>query len=116
MKPQSAKAKGRRLQQWVRDLILSNHRSLEEDDVRSTSMGAGGEDVLLSPAARALLPVSIECKSMASMAFYKWMDQAFVNAPKDTEPLVVAKANNRKPVVIVDAEYFFSNFRKGTRR
>jgi len=104
------------LQQWVRDQILHNHPSLEPDDVRSTSMGAGGEDVLLSPAARKLLPVSIECKSLANMAFYKWYDQAVVNAPKGTEPIVVAKANHRTPVVIVDAEYFFKNFSKGTRR
>lgn len=112
MKPQSAKAKGRKLQQWVRDLILSNHRSLEEDDVRSTSMGAGGEDILLSPAARALLPVSIECKSRANWAFYRDLDQAITNAPKGTEPIVVAKANHRRPVVIVDAEYFFANMKK----
>lgn len=79
-------------------------------------MGAGGEDILLSPAARALLPVSIECKFLANMAFYKWYDQAAINAPKNVEPIVVAKANHRAPVVIVDAEYFFSNYRKGTRR
>lgn len=110
MKPSSAKAKGRKLQQWVRDLILSKHRSLEPDDVRSTSMGAGGEDVQLSPAARKLVPLSIECKNLASMAFYKWYDQAWINAPKGTEPIVVAKANHKRPVVIVDAEYFFTHY------
>lgn len=116
MKTSSAKAKGRRLQQWVRDLILHNHRSLEPDDVKSTSMGAGGEDVQLSPAARRLLPVSIECKSRASYAFYKDYDQAVVNCPKGSEPILVAKANHRDPVVIVDAKYFFKQFSKGTRR
>ena len=116
MKTASAKAKGRRLQQWVRDLILHNHRSLEPDDVKSTSMGAGGEDVQLSPAARKLLPISIECKSRASYAFYKDYDQAVVNCPKGNEPILVAKANHRSPVVIVDAEYFFKQFSKGTRR
>lgn len=79
-------------------------------------MGAGGEDILLSPAARSLLPVSIECKSRANWAFYKDLDQAIANAPKDTQPILVVKANNKKPVVIVDAEYFFNTFRKGTRR
>lgn len=118
MNPQSAKAKGRKLQQWVRDAILHRYRSLESDDVRSTSMGAGGEDVLLSPAARSLLPVSIECKFLASMAFYKWYDQAVINAPKGAEPIVVAKANHRKPVVIVDADYFFDHYKpkKGRQR
>jgi hypothetical protein len=110
MKTQSAKAKGRKLQQWVRDLILKRFLCLEPDDVRSTSMGAGGEDLLLSPAARKLLPLSFECKNLNSMAFYKWYDQACINAPKKTEPIVVAKANHRKPVVIVDAEYFFDHY------
>ena len=59
MKPQSAKAKGRNLQKWVRDLLLENFPTLEADDVRSTSMGAGGEDVQLSPAARKLFKFSV---------------------------------------------------------
>ena len=110
MKPQSAKAKGRKLQQWVRDLILKRYKSLTSDDVRSTSMGAGGEDVLLSTAARKLLPLSFECKNRASYAFYKDYDQAVVNAPKGAEPVLVAKANHRKPVVIIDAEYFMKHY------
>ena len=118
MKPSSAKAKGRKLQQDVVRIILSVCPSLEPDDVTSRSMGAGGEDVLLSPAARSLLPLSIECKSRASYAFYKDYDQACINAPKGTEPILVAKANHRKPVVIVDAEYFFNHIqpRKVKRR
>ena len=110
MKPASAKNKGRKLQQWVRDLILRMHPSLEPDDVKSTSMGAGGEDVQLSPAARRLCPVSIECKSRASYAFYKDLDQAITNAPKDSEPILIAKANHRNPVVILDAEHFFEHY------
>lgn len=108
MKPSSAKAKGRKLQQWARDCILKVHPGLQKDDVRSTSMGAGGEDVQLSPAARLLVPYSIECKNLQAMVLYKWYDQAVLNAPKGTEPVVVAKANHHKPVVIVDAEYFFN--------
>lgn len=67
MKTQSCKAKGRKLQQRVRDLILENFEDLEQDDVRSTSMGAGGEDVLLSPKARKYFPFSIECKNQESL-------------------------------------------------
>lgn len=110
MKPASAKAKGRSFQQWVRDVILKNHPSLEPDDVRSTSMGAGGEDILLSPAARKLVPFSIECKCVASAAVYKWYEQAKENCPKGVEPLVVFKGNRKKPMVMVDAEWFFEKF------
>lgn len=102
----SRKAKGRKLQQFVRDLILSLFPSLEPDDVKSTSMGAGGEDVQLSPAARKLVPLSIECKSLAKFAGYKFLDQADSNS-KEHQPVAVVKANHRKPIVLVDAEYFF---------
>jgi len=66
MRPQSAKAKGRVFQQDIRDLILKTYPQLENDDVKSTSMGAGGEDVQLSPAARKILPIQIECKRVKS--------------------------------------------------
>ena len=59
MKSRSAKNKGKRLQNQVRDLILEKFQQLEEDDVRSTTMGDSGEDVLLSPFARRLFPFSI---------------------------------------------------------
>lgn len=116
MKPQSRKAKGRLLQQWVRDVILRYSPSLEPDDVKSTSMGAQGEDVQLSPAARKQYPISIECKSKASYAFFRDYDQAVVNTPKGCEPVLVAKANHRNPVVIVDADWFFKQFPKRIRK
>ena len=60
MKPRSAKNKGKRLQNKVRDLILEKFNSkLEPDDVRSITMGDSGEDILLSPAARRLFPFSV---------------------------------------------------------
>lgn len=107
MKTQSKKQKGRILQQWVRDYILKSFPILEPDDVKSTSMGAGGEDVLLSPAARRYFPYSVECKSLASIAVYKYYEQCKANAG-EYEPLVVIKANRKKPLVLLDAEYFFN--------
>jgi len=92
IKTSSAKAKGRNLQKWTRDIILELCPSLEFDDVKSTSMGAGGEDVQMSPAARKLMPFSIECKARKSIA--------------------VLKADRKKPLVVVDAEYFFRAVKK----
>lgn len=108
IKAQSAKAKGRRHQQWVRDKILALFpNALLPDDVRSTSMGCGGEDVQLSPAARRLFPYSIECKSFKSFAIYKVMDQATENCPKGAEPVAIIKADRQKPLAVIDAEHFF---------
>lgn len=116
MLTRSAKAKGKKLQNWVRDKILHYSPSLEPDDVKSTTMGESGEDIQLSPAARRQYPISIECKSRASYAFYKDYDQAVNNTPKGCEPILVAKANHRHPVVIVDADWFIRNFPKRIRK
>jgi hypothetical protein len=107
IKTSSAKAKGRKHQQWVRDQILAVYPQLEPDDVRSTSMGAGGEDVQLSPSARKLFPYSVECKAHKAFAIYTVMDQAETNCPKNIQPMGVIKADRRRPLVVIDAEYFF---------
>lgn len=114
MRPQSAKAKGRRLQQWVRDLILEAWTDLEPDDVRSTSMGAGGEDVQLSPAARRHFPYSVECKSVEKLNVWGAYEQAAANAGKH-EPLLVMKKNHKKPLVVMDAEAFMELLKKADK-
>lgn len=110
MKPSSAKQKGRLLQQWVRDKMMSYAPELREGDIRSTSMGAGGEDVQLSPTARDIYPIQVECKNLAKIAVYDYYKQAAAHGPN--EPVVVIKQNQCKPLVVVDADYFFRNFRK----
>jgi len=107
IRPQSAKAKGRKLQQAVRDSILDYFPTLEADDVRSTSMGAGGEDVQLSPAARKLFPYSVECKNLAKIAVFNYYEQSRTNAG-NYEPLVVIKQNRSKPLAVVDLDHFMN--------
>ena len=116
IKTSSAKAKGRRHQQWVRDKILSLFpKALLPDDVRSTSMGAGGEDIQLSTAARRLFPYSIECKAFKSFAIYKVMYQAAENCPKGAEPVAIIKGDRQKPLAVMDAEHFFKLTKKGKK-
>ena len=103
-KTQSAKAKGRRLQQWFRDLLIEK-LDIHPEDIESRSMGAGGEDLIMARAAREKFPYSIECKNQESVNLWKSYDQAKENS-KDYEPVVVLKRNNSKPLVLVDAEYF----------
>lgn len=105
MKPSSAKNKGRLLQQWTAKKLLEYAPNLEPDDVVSTSMGAPGEDVKLSPAARRVYPIQLECKSYAKIAVYEFYKQASVHGSR--EPVVVIKQNQCKPLVVVDADYFF---------
>tara|TARA_B100000579_G_scaffold114244_1_gene91484 strand:+ start:1649 stop:1981 length:333 start_codon:yes stop_codon:yes gene_type:complete len=104
VKTQSAKAKGRRLQQWFRDLLIEK-LDIHPEDIESRSMGAGGEDLIMARAARQRFPYSIECKNQESVNLWKSYEQAQENS-KDYEPVVVLKRNNSKPLVLVDAEYF----------
>lgn len=67
-------------------------------------MGESGEDIQLSPHARTLIPYSIECKSRASFSIYSIYEQAASHKNGKYEPLVFIKANNKKPLAILDAE------------
>lgn len=111
MKTQSGKAKGRRLQQWVMNQILDRFTGLKEDDVTSRSMGAGGEDVLLSPKARAKFPFSIECKNTERLNLHKAYNQCVENSKELHEPLLIVKKNQAKPLAVVDAQWFIENWR-----
>ena len=111
MKTHSCKAKGRKLQQWVRDMVIKVF-GLTEDDVRSTSMGARGEDVQLSSKARDLFPFSIECKNVEKLNVYKAYEQAQYNCPEGIEPLLIIKKNRHRPLAVIEAEYFIEKMRR----
>jgi len=104
MRVQSGKAKGRRLQQWVRDLLVES-LDIHPEDIESRSMGAGGEDLIMSSAASQSFPYSIECKNQEKINVWSAYDQATENSGNYT-PIVVIKRNRSKPLVVIDAESF----------
>ena len=103
MKTRSAKNKGKRLQNDVRDLILETFTELEPDDVRSTTMGDSGEDILLSPAARKLFPFSVECKNQEKLNIWSSLEQTETNAGKHT-PLLIFKRNRSKTYAVLQLD------------
>ncbi len=107
MKPRSAKNKGKRLQNKVRDLILEKFNTLEPDDVRSITMGDSGEDILLSPAARKLFPFSVECKNQEKLNIWSSIEQAENNSGNHT-PLVIFKRNRSKTYAVLPIEEFIN--------
>ena len=96
LRPQSAKSKGRRFQQKVAASILESFPELEPDDCFSTSMGAPGEDVRLSPRARSLLPLSLECKCVEKINVWECLKQAEPNTPAGATSCLVF-SRNRSP-------------------
>ena len=108
MKTSSAKAKGRNLQKWVRQKLIEM-LDVHPEDIESRSMGAGGEDLIMARAARQKFPHSIECKNVERLNVWGAYEQACENSG-DYEPIVVMKKNRKKPLIVVDAEYFIGLF------
>ena len=104
MKPQSAKAKGRNLQKWVVNQLIETF-DIHPEDIKSCSMGAGGEDVQMARAAREKFPYSVECKNVEKLNVWDAYDQAKANCG-DYEPIVIMKKNGKKPLVVMDAKSF----------
>ncbi len=107
MTPQSAKAKGRTLQQWIRNRLI-DVLGIKAEDIASRSMGAGGEDLMFSLAARSLFNYSLEAKNQEKVNVWSSYEQAVANTPAGVEPLLVIKRNLHKPLAIVDADYFIA--------
>ena len=78
----------------MRDLLIER-LEIHEEDIESRSMGAGGEDLIMSRAAREKFPFSIECKNQEKMNVWSAMEQARANSG-DYVPLVIIKKNKRK--------------------
>jgi len=110
MKTSSAKAKGRKLQQWFTKLLV-DVLELDEEDMESRPMGSQGEDIIMGRLSRNRFPYSIECKNQEAVNVWKAYAQAEENC-RGYEPLVVIKRNRSKPLVLVEAEHFVGLFKE----
>lgn len=111
--PKSSKAKGRRLQNMVRDKLRAAFSPLlEEDDIKSQIMGVTGEDIVLSPAARKLIPYSIECKNVERLNVWQCIKQAENNTQEQCDPALVIKRNQQSPYIILPLNTWISLIQK----
>ena len=107
--PKSSKAKGRRLQNMVRDKLRAAFSSLlEEDDIKSQTMGMTGEDIVLSPAARKLIPYSIECKNVERLNIWQSLKQAESNVHNGCDPALIIKRNQTEHYIVLPLEVWIS--------
>ena len=96
---------------WLKFLNSGKQVAAKEylpEDIESRSMGAGGEDLIMARAARQKFPYSIECKNVQKLNVWEAYEQAKANCG-DYEPIVIMKKNNKKPLVVIDAEFFIQN-------
>ncbi len=69
-------------------------------------MGAPGEDVLFSPAARRQFPFSIECKNAEKLSIWSAIDQARANMPEGVTEMVVFTRNRETVNVALPFDKF----------
>ena len=110
VKPSSAKAKGRNLQNWIRKLLIEQ-LDIHEEDIKTAVMGESGEDIIMARAAREKFPYSVEAKNVEKLNVWAAYEQACANCG-DYEPLLVMKKNHKKPLVVLDAETFVKIIKK----
>ena len=104
-KVHSNKNKGRLGQQEVQALILKYFPHLHPDDCRSNPMGSGGEDILMSPACRAVLPWTIEVKRKKRIGVVRFMEQSESHNPH--QPVALFREDRGEWFACVKADYLF---------
>ena len=122
MKIKSAKAKGRNLQNLVRDklrkIFVEEWKlfpKLENDDIKSQTMGMGGEDIVLSPTAKKLIPYSFECKNTERLNLWGSLQQCQDNC-EDRTPVLVFKKNRSKVYAVIEFDTLIKLIKKATRK
>ena len=106
----AAKAKGRRAANEVKTMIHAIFPELQDEDVIRTSGGVSGEDMVLSPVARAMLPISIEAKNQEKLNIWSALQQADDNCGGHM-PVLIFRRNHSKLYAALEAEDLFTILR-----
>ena len=68
-------------------------------------MGMSGEDIVLSPAAKRVIPYSFECKNQERLNLWSSLEQAESNC-EDRQPVLVFKRKRSKIYVAIEFDHF----------
>ena len=113
MKASSAKAKGRRFQQWVA-LQISKVTGIpvgKDGDIESRPMGQSGSDIIIRGEAKRLFPYGVECKNQETLSIWK----SLLQAEEYGKPLLFFTRNRTPKYVALRAEEFFKLYKKGLK-
>ena len=103
MKPRSAKAKGKRFEKKVGQLIAAsiNEKYGRYEMVRPAFGGEPGRDIILVGAAAEKYPFSVECKCQERWDIPAYIEQAIKNCQPGNDYQVVIAKNRTEPHVIM---------------
>jgi hypothetical protein len=119
IKHQSAKGKGRALQQWVCKKLadlLGVYYDQKDDQclIHSREMGQKGCDVVLRGGVLKRFPFSVECKNSEQLSIQSFIRQARENLKEGQHMLIVYRCKIlREPVAIVDWGTFEFLWKRG---
>jgi len=110
----SAKAKARKLQDWVAEQvsIITGIPWGKDCDIEGRPMGQAGVDLILHGRAKELFPFSVEDRWQETWAIPQWIRDSKDNQAKGTDWLLFCKRSHDKPVVIMDAGVFFRLYKQ----
>lgn len=111
----SRKAKGRALQNQIRDAILEEFPDIPIGDVKVAIMGESGVDIHLGSFAKKIFGNwGIECKAQESLNIWGAMEQAEMNGRKENaKPVLFFKRNRSPTYVVLRKEDFFELVKHG---
>lgn len=103
MKTSSAKAKGRNLQNWLKQKIIEIW-NVKPGDVRTAIMGETGTDIKFGADLHEQYPYDFECKNQEVTKIIYDMYEQRINGVRI--PVLVVKKNHKPPLAIVSVEDF----------
>jgi hypothetical protein len=71
-------------------------------------MGAGGTDLLLSPAAKKIIPFDHECKNVERVNFWSSIAQAEANTIAGRQPILITHRNGSPVYATVRFDYLLT--------
>jgi hypothetical protein len=109
MKPASAKAKGRALQNWVAERIsrLIQAPWGADQPIEPRRMGQNGVDIRLDVAVRKSFPWSVECKNTERWEVASAIKQVKEQQYSNTDWVVFFRKNRHEEIAVLNAEVFF---------
>lgn len=106
---QAAKAKGRRGQKLVAaEFIALFKGAITPDDCKSVPMGSSGDDVVLSAAAKRIIPFDTEVKNVEKLSIWDAIKQARKRRDPGRPPIVVAMRNRQHPVAVLPFGWLYN--------
>jgi hypothetical protein len=115
MRTASCKAKGRRLQDHIRDSLrkIAAEFGLDPLDIKSIIMGCAGPDITFSPAAAKVFNLNVEAKNVEKLSVVSVFLKHFGKyAAQPTLKVLIHKQNRTEPLITLRFEDFLPIYRK----